>query len=285
MCHVGRQGRTVSEVFAVAVPDAAEVVELITNAVDGEGGHHVTSVAPDVLQISRVYRPTWATVSGWIFTIGLLGFGFWLFLIKRTETATVTLTREPGGMRASISGLLTLETLAVLREILTTPSTVTLGDGPDHDHDHDHDHDQDLDLTVLHGRPPQPSPPASAPVAQLVLDTGQRIALARLNLVGRNPEAKVDGERDAQLVPVDDPTSTVSKTHFAVGVEPSGDIWIEDRYATNGTAVGSTADSAVALAPGRRRFVLGGSVVRFGERTAQIVAAVGAHRQGSSPPS
>ncbi len=80
-------------------------------------------------------------------------------------------------------------------------------------------------------------------------------------VVGRNPEAR-DGEH-VNLVAVNDPSHSMSKTHALFGGEARG-VWVEDRGSSNGTVIVQPDGSERALEP----FVptwLTGSVVRCGD--------------------
>ncbi|QPZ37726.1 RDD family protein [Paramicrobacterium chengjingii] len=79
-------------------------------------------------------------------------------------------------------------------------------------------------------------------------------------IVGRNPEAR-DGEQ-VNLVAVNDPSHSMSKTHALFGAEARG-VWVEDRGSSNGTVMVQADGSERALEP----FVptwLTGSIVRCG---------------------
>jgi hypothetical protein len=98
----------------------------------------------------------------------------------------------------------------------------------------------------------------------LVFDTGQRVTFAApvaVNL-GRNPAATTEGDR---LVSVDDPESTVSKTHARLE-HSRGATWITDGGSTNGTEILSDEGVATPLAAGRRTLLGEGDRVRLGRR-------------------
>lgn len=122
---------------------------------------------------------------------------------------------------------------------------------------------------------PPPAEEAAASVL-LVFDTGQRVTLpspVAVNL-GRNPTPTAEGDR---LVAVDDPDSTVSKTH-ARFEHSRGATWITDGGSTNGTEVLSADGGAVPLAPGVRTLLEEGDRVRLGRRvfTVSVVLNGGA---------
>lgn len=124
----------------------------------------------------------------------------------------------------------------------------------------------DVDRTVLRGdvaaRPAAPAP-APTPPPVVVLDTGQRVAVDGLVLVGRDP-APGPGEDGAALVRVDDPQRSVSKTHLSLQAA-DGVVWVVDRFSTNG--VDLVEDGRVRRADAGTPTVLrDGVVVRFGDR-------------------
>jgi pSer/pThr/pTyr-binding forkhead associated (FHA) protein len=97
----------------------------------------------------------------------------------------------------------------------------------------------------------------------LTFNDGRRVALRGPVLIGRNP-AGYDDETVQELLAVDDPGKSVSKTHLAVWNDQSG-VWVQDRKSTNGTRV-VRADGATAEAPaGQPVLVDAGDVVRFGD--------------------
>ncbi len=97
----------------------------------------------------------------------------------------------------------------------------------------------------------------------LSFSDGRSIALRGPVLVGRNPAAYED-ETVQQLLAVEDPGKSVSKTHLAVWSE-HGRVWVQDRKSTNGTRV-VRADGAASPAPaGEPVEVDAGDVVHFGD--------------------
>src|SRR5690606_29591116 len=113
--------------------------------------------------------------------------------------------------------------------------------------------------------PAAPPPPEEAAAAVLrVFDTGQRVALPSPVAVhlGRNPTPTAEGDR---LVAVDDPDSTVSKTHARLE-HSRGATWITDGGSTNGTEILSADGGSAPLAPGVRTLLDEGDRVRLGRR-------------------
>jgi predicted component of type VI protein secretion system len=98
----------------------------------------------------------------------------------------------------------------------------------------------------------------------LQFSTGELVAVTGTGLVGRAPSAE-PGEFVDHLVPIADPTRSVSKTHLEFG---DGDdvFWVSDRYSTNGTVAVGPDGERVRCHPGRRVLVDRGGRVEFGEQ-------------------
>ncbi|HEY0247815.1 MAG TPA: FHA domain-containing protein [Gryllotalpicola sp.] len=106
----------------------------------------------------------------------------------------------------------------------------------------------------------------SAPVPTWVLaaSTGERVIVAGSGLIGRKPVA-VPGESVDQLVMLSDPSRSVSKTHLEFGV--AGDeLWVLDRFSSNGTAIVAPDGQRRECEPGRRYRVARGSRVEIGDQ-------------------
>ncbi len=106
----------------------------------------------------------------------------------------------------------------------------------------------------------------------LVFDTGQRatIALTPGSLdatisLGRKPSASTPTD---QLIIVQDPEGTVSKTHARIE-HALGQTWVIDQGSTNGTDL-LDEDGATLLEPGARTLVDDGSRIRLGNRTLTV---------------
>lgn len=111
------------------------------------------------------------------------------------------------------------------------------------------------------------SPPA---VCTLVLDSGQRVLVDTVVVVGRNP-VPPPTDPGARLHPVSDDTRSISKTHAVL--RPLGDgIEVIDQGSTNGTTVVRKGRED-AVEPGRSEVVHAGDVVRLGDRSARVVSA------------
>jgi hypothetical protein len=125
-------------------------------------------------------------------------------------------------------------------------------------------------------RQPQPASPArprpgrvgrpQEPAAwDLAFDTGQRVPVDTLVLVGREPVPRA-GEQGARLVALGPAATSVAPTHLHLVVAADGALVVTDR----GSAAGSTlvrSGMPTPLVPGRARTLLEGDVVRLGDRT------------------
>ncbi|MDQ0769958.1 putative RDD family membrane protein YckC [Pseudarthrobacter defluvii] len=122
--------------------------------------------------------------------------------------------------------------------------------------------DDDVERTQV-----RPGAGVAAPLAvlRIRLDDGRDFQLDRSVLVGRNPVGAV-GEQHAQLLAVDDPGRSISKTHLHLLTDGAG-IWVTDRHSTNGSAVTTPDGLRTPLVPGVPTFVTPGSSVHFGDRT------------------
>jgi len=104
--------------------------------------------------------------------------------------------------------------------------------------------------------PPGPGAPAAParPVWRLHLPGDRSLPLTRPVLLGRNPSASAAPPEvvDAELIALDDPASTVSKTHAAL--LPDGDaLAVIDLHSTNGVTLAGVripAGEPVPVAPG-----------------------------------
>ena len=120
----------------------------------------------------------------------------------------------------------------------------------------------DLDRTIVRQTPAQ--------LMELVFDSGQRVTLVAPVIVGRAPGLQPK-HPTATLLAFEDHTMSVSATHFVVGVG-SGEAWVEDLGSTNGSSVTRVDGTSVSLSPGVRVAVAAGSEIRFGDRSARLVA-------------
>lgn len=122
--------------------------------------------------------------------------------------------------------------------------------------------DDDVERTQVR---PGAGGPAQVAVLRIRLDDGRDFQLDRSVLVGRNPVGQT-GEQHAQLLAVDDPGRSISKTHLHLLTDGAG-IWVTDRQSTNGSAVTTPDGLRTPLVPGVPTFVTPGSSVHFGDRT------------------
>ncbi|MFB8370639.1 RDD family protein [Pseudarthrobacter sp. NPDC055928] len=122
--------------------------------------------------------------------------------------------------------------------------------------------DDDHDRTQMRGGFREVAPVA---VLRIRLDDGRDFQLDRNVLVGRNPVGQA-GEQQAQLLAVDDPGRSISKTHLHVLSDGAG-VWVTDRNSTNGSAVTTPDGLRTPLKPGVPAFVSPGSTVHFGDRS------------------
>lgn len=284
----GARKHSVSETIELRRVDRASVERLTAEAITGDGTYVWSEVGDHVFQSSRVFRPRWATVTGWVFTVGLLGAGFWLFLIKRTETCTFIVAEERARVKLTLTGALLPEARDRLQQVLTeaegsrsvnVDADVVLPPPPT---------GAEIDLTrhvVALTQSELSSPPANVgrPQFGVRFADGERVRLAGVVFVGRDPIPFDDAGREVGTVMLADRTGTVSKTHFAVGSGSAGP-WVEDLHSTNGTAIGTHVATARRLVPGERVAVRAGETIFFGDLTAEVLADID-RVVGSAPPS
>ena len=122
--------------------------------------------------------------------------------------------------------------------------------------------DQDLERTQVR---PGAGSAGRVAVLRIRLDDGRDFQLDRNVLVGRNPVGQ-SGEQHAQLLAVDDPGRSISKTHLHLLTDGAG-IWVTDRHSTNGSAVTTPDGVRTPLEPGVPAFVTPGSSIHFGDRS------------------
>jgi hypothetical protein len=105
---------------------------------------------------------------------------------------------------------------------------------------------------------------APVPTWVLAASTGERVIVAGSGLVGRKPAA-AEGESFDQLITLADPGRSVSKTHLEFGVE-ADELWVLDRFSSNGTAIVGSDGLRRECEPGRRYRVARGSRVEIGDQ-------------------
>lgn len=122
-------------------------------------------------------------------------------------------------------------------------------------------------------------PPIAVDTARRVLlcfDTGEQHPLepGRLLLVGREPQTRPSDPAPTDLVAVDDPEHSVSRTHLAVWADGDG-LWIADRASTNGTVVEDDGGERRPVPSGGEARATTGSTVRFGRRSFVVAEVPG----------
>ena len=127
--------------------------------------------------------------------------------------------------------------------------------------------------------PSTPAPPPAAPRAwepsgasaatwAVSFDTGERILVDTLLLVGRSPDPRL-GEQGARLVVLPSADLSVSKTHVGVVVAADGALVVTDRGSTNGSTL-VRQGTPRHLTPGRPTTLLEGDLVLLGDRRMRV---------------
>ena len=98
----------------------------------------------------------------------------------------------------------------------------------------------------------------------LQFSTGDSVIVTGTGLVGRNPIPEPSEKFDI-VVPITDPSKSVSKTHLEFG-QMSGVFWISDRYSGNGTIVREPGVEPRRCEAGKRYRVVRGTRVEIGEQ-------------------
>jgi pSer/pThr/pTyr-binding forkhead associated (FHA) protein len=93
------------------------------------------------------------------------------------------------------------------------------------------------------------------------------ISLGAAALIGRNPAASTNWPH-ASLLPVDDLTKSVSKTHALLEID-GGVLWVHDLDSTNGVYV-VVGDDVVEAVPGTRVAVPAGADLELGEFVTRV---------------
>jgi hypothetical protein len=102
----------------------------------------------------------------------------------------------------------------------------------------------------------------------VTFDTGERVPVAGMVLVGRRPEARA-GEVVGRLVALPSQDMSLSKTHAQVGLAGDGALVVMDRGSTNGSVLIRQGVSR-PLSGGKPATLLEGDVVRFGDRSMEV---------------
>ena len=108
----------------------------------------------------------------------------------------------------------------------------------------------------------QPGHPGHGHIV-LRFSDGTEHRLRGMTLVGRHPEA-VGQEIITDLISLDDPGRSVSKTHLLVGMDARG-LFVQDRHSTNGTIVTLPDGQQILCAAGQTIRVPAGATVSFGD--------------------
>lgn len=123
--------------------------------------------------------------------------------------------------------------------------------------------------------PPEPGrqepQPDERPNWLAVLPTGARVPVGEALLVGRNP-VRFEHWARADLLPVDDPARSVSKTHAGFEAVADG-VRVTDLHSTNGVSVLDAWGEATALSPGTATLVAAGTTVLLGSYRVHLVTA------------
>jgi len=104
------------------------------------------------------------------------------------------------------------------------------------------------------------------PVWRLHLPGDRSIPVTGTLLVGRNPShSAYSSAPDADLIALEDPTSTVSKTHAAVAVDRGDGLTVTDLHSTNGVII-----DGVRAEPGAPVPVADGGEVLLGDLRVRV---------------
>jgi hypothetical protein len=103
---------------------------------------------------------------------------------------------------------------------------------------------------------------------RLALADGQTLTVTSALFIGRNP-ARAVHDSEGDLLPVDDLTKSVSKTHAFIEVDAAG-LWVTDLDSTNGVFVALPDAEGVQAEPGERVSVPAGADIVLGEFVIQV---------------
>ena len=262
-----------------------------------------TAVGDGVYLFSRVYRPRWATISGWALTVGLLGAGYWLLLIKRTEACTMWVDEDRATVRVILAGGLLPEVFERLRSTFDEIEGVAGASSEVNDSGNPAAGKGDdlLPFRAFRSRPIDVSAvidlttidldavahdvidlrePVGVAAASAVLDlpevrfaTGEQVRVMGVVYVGCDPMYHDASGKVVERLAVDDSTGTVAKTHFSMGANLQG-LWVEDLFSTTGTSVGVDAQSARRVRPLERIPVGVGEKIFFGDCSALVLESL-----------
>jgi hypothetical protein len=291
-------GTLVSTTIELRRLDRVSAAAVAIAAISANDTYRSATVGEGVYQFSRVYRPRWATISGWALTIGLLGAGYWLLLIKRTEACTMWVTEDRATVRVVLAGILLPDVYERLCNAFeevegTAGPSSEVNDSENARFDGDDllasrvfRSSPTLSTTVIDLTADDPDvtdeidlrAPVAAPAPSAVLDLpevrfagGEQIRVMGLVYVGRDPMHHDANGRAIEWLAVEDPTGTVAKTHFAMGANLGG-LWVEDLFSSTGTSVGVDAQTARRVRPLERMAVRPGETIFFGDLSALVLA-------------
>ena len=111
------------------------------------------------------------------------------------------------------------------------------------------------------------APTATAPLAALLLDTGQSIPINRTIVLGRAPSQLSAADTP---IAIDDQTRSLSRTHVRIMPSATG-ITIEDLNSANGTRARTSGGRTHTLVPGRPIELPINSQLLLGERLISVV--------------
>jgi hypothetical protein len=264
-------------------------------------GVKIRNLTADELLVVQAVRPRWATAAAIVLAVPTLGLGLLLLTVRSKGTLRLRLIGTPDGLTLHLRGTLDQALLDDVRSLRAAPAAsapllpevaepffeeaeplpeaaepffeeaeplpepAAPGLGPA-------EQGLEAELTVRRPVPSNGSGPVGTMGATadyvLEFDTGARVVVRHLVLVGRDPAAG-PGDDGATLVPIDDPERSVSKTHLAISTAPDG-VWVVDRHSTNGVDI--VTDGAVRrIAPGARVLAPRGATLRFGERQLDVI--------------
>ena len=111
------------------------------------------------------------------------------------------------------------------------------------------------------------TPTATAPLAALLLDTGQSIPINRIIVLGRAPSQLSAADTP---IAIDDQTRSLSRTHVRIMPSATG-ITIEDLNSANGTRARTPGGRTHTLVPGRPIELHINSQLLLGERLISVL--------------
>jgi hypothetical protein len=292
-------GTRVSTTIELRRLDPVSAAAIAVRTICANDAYESSAVGEGLYQFSRVYRPRWATVSGWMLTVGLLGAGYWLLLIRRTESATMWISEDRARVRVVLNGGLLPDVYERLRNAFDEieSSLRPSSDFNDAERVTFDKNDDVLPFRAFRSRPaatppvidlvalergeieqrarefevvPSPPPTSVFDLPEVRFATGEQLRVMGVVYVGQDPmHTDASGTRVERLA-VSDPTGTVSKTHFAMGAN-LGALWVEDLFSTTGTSVGVDAASARRVRPLERIPVPAGESIFFGDLSVLVL--------------